>query len=169
MTDRRNQHGANCRLCGGWVADNSGILETRRDMNSHEVVHRVRHRDGECPAPGEKPAANDAPIWAVHAEGLTPAGNHATGVRLVEAAHRPRDGWALNERARAAEMADSGNGNSVEQLAARTAVGRQWLAYWWLRGIRPKPSDVSMDDLDAMLGDASVDAMDAAVASAGEN
>lgn len=51
-----------------------------------------------------------------------------------------------------------------EALAAQTRVGRQWLAYWWTRGIRPKPRNVTVDMLDEMLGDAPLDAMDRMVA-----
>lgn len=50
-----------------------------------------------------------------------------------------------------------------ETMALRTADGRRWLAYWWLRGIRPQPDNVTMDMLNEMLGDCDLAAMDAAV------
>ena len=50
-----------------------------------------------------------------------------------------------------------------EQMAAHTAMGRRWLAYWWLRGIRPRPREVTVEQIDEMLAGADVAAMDAAV------
>lgn len=46
-----------------------------------------------------------------------------------------------------------------DALAMRTRVGRQWLAFWWLEGIREKPSNVTMEQLDDMLDGADVAAM----------
>jgi len=48
-----------------------------------------------------------------------------------------------------------------EQMAAHTAMGRRWLAYWWLRGIRPRPKGVTVEKIDDMLEGADVAEMDA--------
>jgi hypothetical protein len=53
---------------------------------------------------------------------------------------------------------------TVEAAAYRSRIGRRWLAYWWLRGIRPKPADVTMEQLDAMLDGADLECMDYQVA-----
>jgi len=52
---------------------------------------------------------------------------------------------------------------SPEHMAAHTAMGRRWLAYWWLREIRPKPPGVTMDQIDEMLDGADLERMDAQV------
>lgn len=52
---------------------------------------------------------------------------------------------------------------SPEQAAMRTATGRRWLAYWWLRQIRPKPREVTMEQIDEMLAGADLSEMDAQV------
>ena len=53
---------------------------------------------------------------------------------------------------------------SPETLASRTELGRRWLGYWFLRGIRKLPSGTTMDDVAELVGDADVEAMDRAVA-----
>lgn len=52
---------------------------------------------------------------------------------------------------------------SIEELAARTAAGRVWLAYWLVRGMRTIPAGVTHDDLDELLEGCDLSRMDAAV------
>jgi hypothetical protein len=53
---------------------------------------------------------------------------------------------------------------SLEQLGARTAAGRRWLAYMWLYGILPRPPRATDSVLEAMLGDADLESMRVQVA-----
>lgn len=70
---------------------------------------------------------------------------------------------AWQARLEQAERERAESAKSLEHAATRSAAGRQWLAYWWLRGIRLRPSHVTMAMLDEMLSDADLDAMDAKV------
>lgn len=51
----------------------------------------------------------------------------------------------------------------LEQIAMRTAEGRRWMALWIVDRLRPRPANMSMEVLDAWVGDADLDAMRAKV------
>lgn len=142
-----------CTACQEFVEPGGGELEKRGVDENGKPVWVVTH-DGGCPTDA---AVDGLARWAVYCRGRTPAGNQARGVRIVESAERPTAGTqpavALDSAAHSADSV------SLEQVAAGSAVGRQWLAFWWLEGLRPRPDGVTMDDIDAMLGDADVAAM----------
>lgn len=86
------------------------------------------------------------------------------GAPSFRAMCRPPDRRTPEQRAFARRVADENPVPlSLERLAGGTQTGRRWLAYWWLRGIRPRPADVTMELLDEMLDGADVEDMDAQV------
>ena len=111
--------------------------------------------------------------WRATLSGLTPsevkAGLRATaetGERFPPSAPqfraRCRPGTP-EQRAFNARLASSDQQAALpspEGMAMRTAQGRRWMAYWWLRGIRPQPEAVTMDRLDEMLDGADIGRMD---------
>lgn len=117
-----------------------------------------------------------SPAWRAALAGLTPQ-EIRTGLRAaVESGRaqpptaptfraycRPPDRRTSEQRALYGRI-DAGSQTaalpSPEHLAGRTRVGRQWLAYWWLREIRPRPRDVTMEQMDEMLDGADVAEMD---------
>lgn len=78
---------------------------------------------------------------------LGPSGN---------AEQRARDAQIAIEEQRRENRALPG----PEALAAQTTTGRQWLGYWYRRGIKPTPAGVTAEDIDAMLAGADIEAMD---------
>ena len=154
---RPNQKPQKCEDCGVVVEALKGVLTSTRDPDTLAVRHEVRHRPGECPE-GREATVPQEPTWAVPAEGWTPGGHRARGVTLVRQRGRPHADAVLLGPAR-----EYGEAPSLEDVARRTAVGRQWLGYWYLRGLRHRPAEVTMDDVDEMIGDADVAAMDAEV------
>lgn len=154
----KNQRGQRCQKCGGWVAEGDGTLERRSGDGSGPDQWLVTHADG-CPAVGEESAGDDAPRWAVYCRGRTPGGNQSAGVRLVDAAERPVAGILP-----AAPVTDAAQAlPELELVAAGSPEGRRWIGYWWLRGLRPRPSSVSDDALLDIIGDG-IEDMDRRVA-----
>ena len=63
--------------------------------------------------------------------------------------------WRDVVEANEAKAADHGHAlPSPETLAARSETGRMWMGYWYAEGIRPKPVEVTWEQVDEMLGDA---------------
>ena len=74
---------------------------------------------------------------------------------------RPRDGRTPEQRARDARIEDEQRDPlpSLEHVAGKSTTGRQWMALWIIDGLRPMPAGMTMDDVDAWMGDADIEAM----------
>lgn len=145
MTRQTNSHRAQCVDCGRQLKPGEGVLTRVEGVDGYAWEARCLEGCRNLP---------ELARWAVPATGRTHGGNQDSGMTLVDSAHRPPGGYPVNAAAHNA---------CLSEPKSEPATARRWVAYWWLRNIVPRPKHVTIEQLDEMLGDADLEAMDAEV------